>query len=184
MIDLNVLPEQYRRSGISLRQTLLALGGVVALAMLGVLFMTLSAAQAQTAAQEAELAALKATLTTSSANAVPVDPMALQQTIAALRAETVRLRAEAQTVGTGRPSRAMGLALAIRLIVPGVTLTSITETGWLYQVSGQAGSQASVLDYARALQGGAAWRVRIVSLVNTDPLGLAPEALFLIEMAQ
>jgi Tfp pilus assembly protein PilN len=178
MIDLNVLPKQYRRPGVSLRQTLLALGGVAVLAVLGGLFIALSAAQAQTTAQETELAELKAALTNASAVAAQVDPTVLQQTIESLRAETVRLRAEAQTVSSGRPSRAAGIALAIRLVVPGVTLTAITESGGLYQVSGQAGSQASVLDYARALKG------RIVSMVNTDPLGLAPEMQFLIEIVQ
>jgi hypothetical protein len=185
MIDLNVLPKQYRRPGVSLRQTLLALGGVAVLAVLGGLFITLSAAQAQTAAQETELAELKAALTNASAAAAQVDPAALQQTLEALRAETARLQAEAQTVSSGRPSRAAGIALAIRCVVPGVTLTAITENSGLYQVKGQTGSQPSVLDYALALQSTQSWRVvRIVSILNTDPLGLAPDVQFVIEMAQ
>lgn len=183
MIDVNVLPAQYRRPVISLRQTLLALGGVAVLAVLGALFMATSAAQTQTAAKQAELAELKASLVNTPANRV--DLTGLQATLDDVRRKTDSLRTEAQSLSNDLTSRAEGLAEAIRLVVPGVTLTSVTENGWLYQVGGQAGSQAIVLDYANVLKEANTWRVvRIISLVNADPLGIAPDVEFLIEMAR
>lgn len=183
MIDINILPSQYRRQAISLQQMLPALGVVVLLAVLGVL-LTLNGVQAQTMEQEDQLALLKAELAKPPAD--QVDLTALQQQIDGLRSETARLRAESQSLGTGQSSRAAGLAIAIQVVVPGVTLISLTQSGSLYAVSGEAGSQAIVLDYARALQNAAAahWRVRIVSMVNVDSRGLAPDMQFVIEMAQ
>ncbi|HEY4721021.1 MAG TPA: hypothetical protein VII92_04190 [Anaerolineae bacterium] len=184
MIDINILPSQYRRQAISLQQMLPALGVVVLLAVLGVLLLTLNGAQAQTMEQEDQLARLKAELARPPTN--QVDLTALQQQIDGLRAETARVRAESQNLGAGQPSRAAGLAIAIQVVVPRVTLTSLTQSGSIYAVSGEAGSQAIVLEYARVLQrvDTAHWRVRIVSMVNVDSRDLAPDVRFVIEMAQ
>jgi Tfp pilus assembly protein PilN len=184
MIDINILPSQYRRQAISLQQRLTELGGVVLLAGLGVLLLTLNGVQAQTVEQADQLAVLKAELAKPPTD--QVDLAALQQQIDDLRAETARLRAESQSLGAGQPSRAAGLAIAVEAVIPGVTLASITQNGSTYNVSGEAGSQSIVLEYARALQGvpAAHWRVRIVSMVNVDPRGLAPDVQFVIEMAQ
>jgi Tfp pilus assembly protein PilN len=184
MIDINILPSQYRRQAISRQQMLPALGVVVLLAVLGVLLLTLNGVQAQTIEQEDQFALLKAELAKPPTD--KVDLTALQQQIDGLRAETARLRAESQSLGAGQPSRAAGLAIAIQVVVPGVTLISLTQSGSRYAVSGEAGSQAIVLDYARALQNvpAAQWRVRIVSMVNVDARGLAPDVQFVIEMAQ
>ena len=184
MIDINILPAQYRRQAISLLQMLPALGVVVVLAILGVLLLTLNGVQAQTVDQEDQLTLLKAEMARPPAD--KVDLTALQQQIDGLRAETARLQAESQNLSAGQPSRAAGLAIAIKAVVPRVTLISLTQSGSLYAVSGEAGSQAIVLDYARALQNALTshWRVRIVSMVNVDPRGLAPDVQFTIEMAQ
>jgi Tfp pilus assembly protein PilN len=183
MIDVNVLPAQYRKAVISLRQTLLALGGITVLAVLGVLFMALSAAQEQTAAKEAELAQNKAALANTPANTV--DVTTLQKQIDEMRIAAAQLRAESQSLSADLPSRTEGLARAIQLVSPGVVLTSITNNGSIYQVSGQAGSQTIVLDYANTLKKSNTWRiVRVVSMLNTDPLGIAPDVNFMIEMTQ
>ena len=184
MIDINILPAQYRRQAISLLQMLPALGVVVVLAVLGVLMLTLNGVQAQTVEQEDQLTLLKAQMAKPPTD--KVDLNALQQQIDDLRVETARLRAESQSLGAGQPSRAAGLAIAIKAVVPRVTLISLTQSGTLYAGSGEAGSQAIVLDYARALQNAPAahWRVRIVSMVNVDPRSLAPDVQFVIEMAQ
>ncbi len=182
LIDVNILPAQYRRAAISLPQILLVLGSITLLAVLGLLFLTLDATQAQTAVKETELAESKAWLADLPANTV--DLTALQKQIDDLHTATERLRAEAQNLSSGQPSRVAGLALTIRLVVPGVTLAALTQSDRTYTVSGQAGSQAIVLDYARVLQSGATWRVRIVSLVNTDPSGVVPDVQFVIEMAE
>ena len=183
-IDINILPSQYRRQAVSFQQLLPALGVVVVLAVLGVLLLMLNGVQAQTVEQEDQLALLKAELTKPPAD--KVDLAALQQQIDGLRVETARLRAESQSLGAGQPSRAAGLAIAIQAVVPGVTLISLTQSGAIYAVSGEAGSQAIVLDYARALQSvpAAHWHVRIVSMVNVDSRDLAPDMQFVIEMAQ
>ena len=69
------------------------------------------------------------------------------------------------------------------MLVPRVRLVRIQQAGAAYTVEGEAGSQALVLDYARLLQASGQYaNVRIVSLVNVDPLGIAPDVRFAIAL--
>jgi Tfp pilus assembly protein PilN len=110
---------------------------------------------------------------------------ALQKQIDQARAEIERLGLESQRLNVGHTLRAPGIAAAIASLNPRVTITTITQNGRMYSVTGQAGSQALVLDYARALQANTFFTVvRIISVVNTDLMGVAPDVQFVIEMTQ
>jgi Tfp pilus assembly protein PilN len=181
-IDLNILPPQYRPRGISLAQVLIPAALLILLLGLAPAFLALSVAQAQTTSRRAQLAGLKAAL------AQPQDLTkldALQKQLDQAHAEIERLHIESQTVNVRQPLRAPGIEAAIASLNPRVELLIITQNGRLYSVTGQAGSQALVLDYARSLQASTYFTVvRIVSMLNADPLGVAPDVRFVIEMTQ
>jgi hypothetical protein len=102
-----------------------------------------------------------------------------------VRALIIRLQAEAGTLGQERTYRSDGIAAAVSSLVPRINVTTIAQEGNVFTVSGEAGSQALVLDYARALQvSGEFANVFILSMINVDPLGIAPDVQFSITMEQ
>jgi Tfp pilus assembly protein PilN len=181
-VDINLLPSQYRPRSISPVQVLIAMVLILLLIGLALVYLEQSVARAQTAQRQAELASLKAELTQ------PQDQStldALQKQIDQAHAEIERLGLESQRLNVGHTLRAPGIAAAIASLNPRVTITTITQNGRLYSVTGQAGSQALVLDYARALQTNTFFTVvRIISVVNADLIGVAPDVQFVIEMTQ
>jgi len=181
-VDINILPQHYRPRVISPAQVLIVL--VLAAMLIGLVpaYLTLSWTRAQTVARQAELTRLKALL------AQPQDQARLaelKKQIEQTNAKVERLLGESALLSVRQPLRAPGIAATIAALVPRIHLLSIAQDGRTFLVSGQAGSQALVLDYARALQSsGYFTRVRIVSIVNADPLGIAPDVQFTIEMVQ
>ena len=181
-VDLNILPPQYRPRGISPAQVLIPVVLLILILGLAPAYLALSAARAQTTTRQAQLAGLKVAL------AQPQDQTrldTLQKQLDQAHAEIERLHIETQKVNVTQPLRAPGIEAAIASLNPRVELLIITQNGRLYSVTGQAGSQALVLDYARSLQASAYFTVvRIVSMLNADPLGVAPDVRFVIEMTQ
>jgi Tfp pilus assembly protein PilN len=182
-IDLNILPEQYRARPVQLAQVVAMLLVAVLLLGLAPALTALNRSRSQTLARQSELASIKAAMAQAQLDQARLDE--LQKQITQKRAETERLRAESLALNVGQPPRAQGIAMAIAALIPRVNLMTITQSGRTYNVMGQAGSQAIVLDYARALQSGGRFvLVRITSMVNADPLGIAPDVQFVIELTQ
>lgn len=178
-IDLDLLPVPYRPRRLTLLAGLLILLGA---ALLMGLFPAVSALRAEHA--RALNAQVRLAQAETALAQVQVDRAALDQVerqIVQARDQIAQLQAEAQTVSQWQTGRAAGVASAILAALPGVRLTGITQEGAAFTISGEAGSQALVLDYARALQAtGAFHNVRILSMVNSDPLGIAPEVRFAV----
>ncbi len=180
-VDINILPAHYRPRTITFAQVLSGLVLVALLAGLLPVYMTWQGTRAQTAARQAELARIKTALAQARVEQDRLE--ALQKQIDQTRAETERIQAEFSRLNAQQSPRATGIAAIIAALIPRVNIAQITQDHRTFLVTGQAGSQALVLDYARALQAGAAFaRVRIVSMVNADPLGIAPDVRFQIEM--
>lgn len=180
-VDINILPAHYRPRVISLKQTLLGLALLALLGGLGPVYWAWTQASAQTAARQVELAHLKAALAQARLDQEQLET--IQQQIDQTHAERERLQAESRQIGMNQSPRAAGLAIAVASLVPRVNIAAITQNAATYTVTGQAGSQALVLDYARALQASAGFaRVRIISMIDTDPLGIAPDVKFEIEL--
>lgn len=184
-LDINILPRRYRP-----RRVRLAVVGavlVVALVLAGLLpvYNVLTETRGRSDYLEGRLAQGKAALSEVQARQVRAQEQTAElegQTVQ-VRAESERIRVELSTLSQQRTVRADGLAMAIAVLVPRVRLVRIQQAGGLYTVEGEAGSQALVLDYARLLQDSGQYaNVRIVSLVNVDPLGIAPDVRFAIAL--
>lgn len=184
-LDLNILPPRYRPRRVRLAAVVGVLA--VALVLLGLLpaYNALTEARSRSDYLETRLAQGKAALSEVQARQVQAQAQtaALEAQIEQVRAESGRIRAELSTLGQQRTARADGLATAIAVLVPRVRLVRVQQAGATYTVEGEAGSQALVLDYARLLQASGQYaNVRIVSLVNVDPLGIAPDVRFSIAL--
>lgn len=180
-VDINILPAHYRPRVISFKQILTGLALVALVGGLLPVYWAWTQASAQTAARQVELARLKAALTQARLDREQLET--IQKQIDQTRAEIERLQAESRQFGIDQSPRAAGVAIAVASLVPRVNIAAITQNASTYTITGQAGSQALVLDYARALQASAGFaRVRIVSMVDTDPLGIAPDVRFEIEL--
>jgi Tfp pilus assembly protein PilN len=182
-LDLDILPEQHRPRRIA---AAVAVGLVLAVALLlGLIpvYGVLTTQQARTANAEARLAQVKANLAQNQVDQEEIENVGNQ--IEEVRALIIRLQAEAGTLGQERTYRSDGIAAAVSSLVPRINVTAITQEENVFTVSGEAGSQALVLDYARALQvSGEFVNVFILSMINVDPLGMAPDVQFSITMEQ
>lgn len=178
-IDINLLPAQYRPRRIRPLQVVLVL--VAAALMLGLIpsILTLQGERARTQEVRARIDEAKIALTRVRENQQELEQVEAE--IARIREEIAQLQAELATVGGEQPKRARGIAAAVTVVFPGIRLTGITQEGTTLTVEGEAGSQALVLDYARALQETQVFQlVRILSIINTDPSGIAPDVQFSI----
>jgi Tfp pilus assembly protein PilN len=168
-LDLDILPEQHRPRRIA---AAVAVGLVLAVALLlGLIpvYGVLTTQQARTANAEVDQEEIEN----------------VGNQIEEVRALIIRLQAEAGTLGQERTYRSDGIAAAVSSLVPRINVTAITQEENVFTVSGEAGSQALVLDYARALQvSGEFVNVFILSMINVDPLGMAPDVQFSITMEQ
>lgn len=182
-LDLNILPEHYRPRRIAAP---VAAGVVLAVVLLLGLIPTygvLAGQKARTATAADHLAEAKAALEQTSVDQATLEEV--EQQIAQTRAYISRLQTETGAFGDPGSARSNGIAAAVSALVPRIHITTVVQEGSSFTLTGEAGSQALVLDYARALQmSGQFMNVRILSIVNVDPLGLAPEVEFSIAMEQ
>lgn len=182
-LDLDVLPEQYHPRRVTLRMVLGALVVVATMSGLIPLYRLFDDQRAQIAAAQVRLDQAQAALGQAQVDQAELE--SLSQQIEQVHAEIARIREEAGVLGEWRVLRSDGVATAVSTLVPRVEIRSVAQDEARFVVSGRAGSQTLVLDYARALQAsGQFTNVRILSLLNTDPLGLAPEVEFAILMEQ
>lgn len=184
-LDLNILPERYRPRSLWL--PLLAVVLLLAVLLLGLVpvYNRLAVVQSRTDYLQARLSQAQASLNQVQAERVRVEQQLaeIEQQIEATQAQSARLRGELDLLGQQRTSRTAGIVAAIGALLPRVQIVGLVQEGEALTVSGQAGSQGLVLDYARSLQASGAFaNVRILSLVNADPLGLVPDVTFSIKL--
>jgi Tfp pilus assembly protein PilN len=186
-LDLNILPEQYRPRRVP-AATVMVMAMIIAM-LLGLPFAyrTLLTTQARTTELQAQLDQTKTALTQSQAEQVRVEEhlAEVEQQIEQTRAQITHLRQELGALSHSCTSQSAGIATAVAALVPRVHITGIVQSPDAFVLSGEAGSQALVLDYARALQAGGYFaNVRVLSITDTDPSGLAPEIEFDIVLEQ
>ncbi|HID90115.1 MAG TPA: hypothetical protein EYH27_04135 [Anaerolineales bacterium] len=178
-IDLDILPERYRPRRLT---AVMALFIILAMALVMGLAPAISALRverARTLSVQARLAQVETALAQVQVNKSSLEEM--EQQIAQVQAEIDQLQAEYQALSRWQADRSSGITSAVFSLLPGVRLTGITQEDRFLTIRGEAGSQALVLDYARALQASGEFRnVRILSMVDTDPLGMAPDVRFSI----
>ncbi|MDY7075610.1 MAG: PilN domain-containing protein [Chloroflexota bacterium] len=182
-LDLNILPERHRPRRVTVA-TVVGMVVVVAL-LLGLLpaYGLLTAQQARTAKAQARLAQAEATLVQ---NQIEQEELGnVEQQIEDVRVLLSRLQAESGALGQERIYRSDGIAATVSSLIPRIEVTTIVQEDNVFTITGEAGSQALVLDYARALQtSGQFANVFILSMVNVDPLGIAPDVEFSIAVQQ
>ena len=179
-IDLNILPARYRRRRIRFTQVVTFL--LVCLLLAGIVpaYRELLAARIQTANARVRVDQAKAVLMEDQVDLEEIT--GVEREIEQIRTSASRLRAESGAIGQRHAPRSEGVAAAVSALVPRVGITTISQEGSSFIVSGTAGSQALVLDYARALQSAEQFTsARILSMVNADSLGISPDVQFVIE---
>jgi len=186
-IDFNILPEQYLPRRIS--WTMLAGVAVVIALLLGLIpaYDALAATRVQTNALQARLNQTKTVLAQTQSEQAELNQQleSTEQQIEQTQAQITSLRLELTTLSQQQTHRSVGIVAAITALIPRVHLAAVAQEGDSFILTGQAGSQGLVLDYARALQASGQFaNVRILSMINANPLGLAPEVEFSIEMEQ
>lgn len=183
-IDLNILPEQYRPRQFSLGRLLLLAAATAVVAGLGLVFLAWQNARADTASLQTQLDAARLTLDEAQAAQVELnsDVERVGQEIEMIEEELIRLRSELAGLGQQQlPETAVGIRAIVETEVPRVRLTSVTQLHQSFRVNGSAGSQALVLDYARAFEAtGEFGNVRILGMENDDPPGTIPDVKFVI----
>ncbi len=178
-VDLDLLPERYQPRRLTLLMALLIILAAAMVMGLAPAITALRAERARTLSVQARLAQAETALAQVQVNKRALEEV--EQQIAQVQAEIDQLQAEYEALSRWRADRSSGITSAVFSLLPGVRLTGITQRGSSLTIRGEAGSQALVLDYARALQASGEFRnVRILSLVDTDPLGLAPDVRFSI----
>ncbi len=178
-IDLNILPERYQPRRLTLVMALLVILAMALVMGLAPAISLLRAERARTLSVQARLAQAETALAQVQVNKRALEEV--EQQIAQVQAEIDQLQAEYQALSRWQADRSSGITSIVFSLLPGVRLTGITQEDRFLTIQGEAGSQALVLDYARALQASGEFRnVRILSMVDTDPLGVAPDVRFSI----
>jgi hypothetical protein len=179
--DVNVLPPSYRPRRISLRTALLVVLVAVLLVGLIPVYSMLREATEQTGDVEDRLAIAGRVLA-----AIEGEQSGLLETeerIQEVQSEIDQLAGEFGVIGQESPLRSDAVAAAVGHLVPRIHIDSIVQIEDTVVLQGEAGSQALVLDYSNALlTSGEFANVRILSMVNADPLGLAPDVSFSISL--
>lgn len=178
-LDLDLLPPQYRPRQLTAMTGLAIL--IAAALILGLVpsYSALRAEQARTLRVQARLAQAETALAQAQVDRAALDEV--EQRIADVQGEIAQLQAEAEAVRQWRTGHSRDFASVVFSLLPGVRLVSVAQQGEGLIIDGEAGSQALALDYARALQAtGRFGNVRIVSMVNQDPSGIAPDVSFTI----
>lgn len=185
-IDLNILPERYRPRRFSLGRTLFVLAAAAVILGLIPAYLAEQSARDETAAMQTQVDQARLTLEQAQAAQAELEAEIerVGQQIELTQAELERLQVELDGLRQRQtPETAVGIRAIVETLVPRVRLTSVTQIGQNFQVSGAAGSQALVLDYARAFEAtGQFANVRIISIENKDPSGVAPDVKFVISL--
>jgi uncharacterized protein involved in exopolysaccharide biosynthesis len=176
-IDLNILPDRYRPAQLQSSVSIAILAGAALLFGLMPAYAFLVRERNETAAVEARLDQVKAALAQSSAGAGTLE--SINQQINQIHEQIAQLEAQLETVGEGSPSRSEAIAAIAGSLAGEVEITSIQQQeSNTFVVTGRAGDQTLVLDYAEALQirtldpetDRKFANVRILSIVDEDPL--------------
>lgn len=180
-IDINVLPEKYRQGQVKTR---VAVAVVVAAAMLFGLLPTLvvlGGARNQTERLETRLGRAEVQLDQAQVSRGQLEQLNGQ--IDQAREQLDQIRTGLGALNRSRPLRSDAIKAVIRSLAESVHIATITQQQDTFLLTADATSQADMLGYARALQSsGQFGNVRIVSVINTDPL--TSEVRFSIEMEQ
>jgi Tfp pilus assembly protein PilN len=176
-IDINILPDRYRPAQVQSSVSIAILAGAAVLFGLMPAYAFLVREWNETAAVEARLDQVKQALAQSSAGAGTLE--SITQQIDQIREQIAQLEAQLETVGEGSPSRSEAIAAIAGSLAGEVEITSIQQQeSNTFVVSGRAGDETLVLDYAEALQirtldpetDRKFANVRILSIVDEDPL--------------
>jgi uncharacterized protein involved in exopolysaccharide biosynthesis len=176
-IDLNILPDRYRPAQLQSSVSIAILAGAALLFGLMPAYAFLVRERSETAVVEARLDQVKAALAQSSAGAGTLE--SINQQINQIHEQIAQLEAQLETVGEGSPSRSEAIAAIAGSLAGEVEITSIQQQeSNTFVVTGRAGDQTLVLDYAEALQirtldpetDRKFANVRILSIVDEDPL--------------
>ena len=164
-LNINILPEQYRPRRIEGSMTAIILALAVLLFGLMPAYAVLATARSRTAALEARLDEARAILARFAVDQEQLTQM--EEQIEALRTQIEQLDADLGAIGPPRAHRADGIRAAALARAGALHITSITQDGDVFILSGEADDEALVLNYARALQStGQFANVRILSIVN------------------
>ena len=179
--DVNVLPTSYRPRRISAKTA--AAIGVAAALVLGLIPSYGAMVDQTEKTNEAEDRLVIAEGALLAIQGQQAGLLETEQRISEVRSQIQQLTDEFGTIGQNRVPRSDSVATAVAHLVPRVHLDSIFQMGDVVLLSGEAGSQALVLDYSTALlTSGEFANVRILSMVNADPLGIAPDVTFSISL--
>ncbi len=166
-LDINILPQQYRARQITAPVGIAIL--VLAMLLLGLIpaYTALRTEQARTAAAQARLDRAQIALGQTEAERTKLEQ--LEQAITETRTQIAQLSTELGAVSRPRVRHADSLAVIARCLVPQLQPTVITQDGNAFLITGLASDQATMLNYARALQSSGQFaNVRILSLINAD----------------
>ena len=176
-IDINILPDRYRPAQVQSSVSITILVGAALLFGLMPVYALFVRERNETAAVEARLDQVKAALAQSSEGAGTLE--SITQQIDQIREQIAQLEAQLKTVGEGSPSRSEAIAAIAGSLAGEVEITSIQQQeSNTFIVTGRAGDDTLVLDYAKALQirtldpetDRKFANVRILSIVDEDPL--------------
>jgi hypothetical protein len=179
--DVNVLPPRYRPRRITVRAV--AVAGLVALVLIGLIpvYTLLRDARERTSDVEDRLAIAQGVLAAIQGQQTGL--LETEQRISEVESEIDQLTDEFGGLGQEGVPRSAAVAAAVAHLVPRIHIESIAQIEDTVLLKGEAGSQALVLDYSSALlTSGEFANVRILSMVNADPLGLAPDVTFSISL--
>lgn len=167
-LDINILPEQYRPRRFEGPTAAIILATAVLLFGLMPAYALLATARVRTAAFEARLDELRTMLGRSAVDQGQLAQM--DQQIETLRAQIEQLNADLGAVNFQRVRRADGIRAAALARAGALHITSITQDGNIFVLSGEAEDEVLVLNYARALQStGQFVNVRVLSIVSAAP---------------
>jgi Tfp pilus assembly protein PilN len=182
-VDLNVLPEELRPP----RYPAWYVPGIVAALLLGVLLVPLRGVEQAHSAEPTRLTAELA-LISKELTQIEMDygkGRAIRNQLATAEAATAGLAQERQAILGGSQQLSTDLYAALQVLPPGTRLVSVTAAEGRLTLTGQAGGQADVLGYYRALAESKKFsQTRITSMAIAGGPPGASAVTFTIEVTQ
>lgn len=179
--DVNVLPVGYRPRRITAKNA--ATIGLVAVLVIGLMpaYAAMVKQRELTSDVEDRLSIAEGALAAIQGQQAGL--LQTEQRIYDVKSEIEQLTEEFGAIGQDRIPRADSVAAAVTYLVPRVYIESIIQMDDIVVLTGEAGSQELALYYSsELLESGEFANVRILSMVNADPLGLAPDVTFSISL--
>ena len=149
-LDINILPQRYRPAQVQSSASIGILVGAALLFGLMPAYALFSRARNDTAVLETRLEQVQAELAQSQAGAGELESVVQQ--IDQAREQLAQLEAQLATVGEGRPPRSEGIAAIAGSLAGDVELSSISQKGNTFVITGKAGNETQVLNYVNALE--------------------------------